>query len=176
MSDDNTVYVDLDLKLKNGHEYRGNFVLKKYLNQRDRNDVARISNKLSVGMRRPASYSINVLYDLAKSSVKNSLSKIYQDQKVSTKYADSLNPDTIAAGVLEAILPEIRDIDPRAEEMYYLALLNVHVLEAPEWWKPKGEDIGGLTLKDYEPIADLYLKLMEAQKPVVEESPITKKE
>lgn len=165
---ENLIYIELDTKAASGKHYPGQFVLKKYLNQRDRNEVARIANKLSVGMRRPASYSIGVLYDLATAAVRNNLSRILQDEKIVDKYSESLNVEKIAANVLDAILPEIKDIDPRAEEMYYLALLNVHVVEAPEWWKPKGETEGGMLLEDYEPIAELYIKLMEAQRPVQE--------
>lgn len=170
MSNENLVYIDLDVNTPRGKKYQGTFTLKKYLNQRERNEVARIANKLSVGLRRPSSYSLTVIYDLATSAIRNSLSRIMLDSKVVDKYEDTLKPENIAAQVLDAILPEIKDIDPRAEEMYYLAMLNVHIVDAPEWWKPKGESEGGLLIEDYEPIAQLYIQLMEAQKPPVPET------
>ena len=173
MSNDNLVYIDLDVVTPRGKKYQGQFTLKRYLNQRERNEVARIANKLSVGLRRPSSYSLPVIYELATAAVRNSLSKVFQDATVSDKYEESLKPENIAASVLDAILPEIKDIDPRAEEMYYLAMLNVHVVESPEWWKPKGESEGGLLLEDYEPIYQLYIQLMEAQRPPVPQTSVS---
>ena len=162
----NTIHLEVDVVGTNtGKRYQGTFTLKKYLTVRDHNEISRIADKLCVGMRRAPMYSVPVIADLATAAVKTALAKISLDEQVVEKYEESLNPETIAYAVLNAILPEIKHQDPRTEEMYYLALLNVHITEAPEWWKQKGDDVGGLSLLDYQPISDLYFKLLEAQKP-----------
>lgn len=169
----NEIYIEIDVTGSTGTKYTGTFTMKRYLTQKDRNEVARLNNKLCVGLQRSPGYNIPVVMDLAAAAVRNSLSKVLLDEKTVSKYEDSLNPEKIGYAVLDAILPEIKNQDPRAEEMYYLALLNVHITDAPEWWKKKGDETGGMSLIDYEPIAELYMKLIEAQKPESKENSTT---
>lgn len=164
------VHLDVDVVGQTGKRYTGSFTLKKYLNQRDRNEVARITNKLTIGMRHPPTYSVQAMFDMVTSALQNHLAKVLQDQQVNEKYGDSLSPRTLAVVAVDAALSEIKDVDQRYYEMLYLATINVHIQDSPDWWKPKGAEIGGLDLEDFEPIAQLNFLLLEAQKPQAEQS------
>jgi len=53
-----------------------------------------------------------------------------------------------------------------------LVNLQAHIVSAPKWWKDPSDDIGGMSLPDYEPILELNRLLVELQKPVVVSAPV----
>lgn len=164
-----SIFIELDcVGATTGEKYQGVFELKKFLSHKDVTESSRISNRLSTGLRRPPSYNIASML----AGIQDALKSIHDEVATDIENKDKLSlvfSDEAVRRVVEGILSELKDIDPQAEFIQMLAVLNAHIVKAPDWWKPKGEDLGGYHLLDYTPIIELNRQLSEAQRPVLKE-------
>lgn len=165
------IFIELDVVgATTGEKYQGTFELKKFLSHKDVTESSRIANRLSVGLRRPPSYSVPSLLGGIQDALKSIHEEVSAELDESNKDKVALvQSDEAIRRVVENILPELKDTDPQADFIQMLAVLNAHVVKAPEWWKPKGEDLGGYHLLDYTPIIELNKQLGEAQRPASKE-------
>jgi hypothetical protein len=163
------IFVELDVVgTTTGEKYQGTFELKKFLSHRDMTESSRVANRLSTGLRRPPSYSVPSLL----AGIKDALQNIHDEVALGVEDKDKVAlvaSDEAVRRVIEGILPELRDIDQQAEFIQMLAVLNAHIVKAPDWWKPKNEELGGYHLLDYTPILELNRQLSEAQRPATKE-------
>lgn len=163
------IFVEIDVVgTTTGEKYQGVFELKKFLSHRDMTESSRVANRLSTGLRRPPSYSVPSLLAGIKDALQNIHDEVANGLDDKDKVA-LVASDEAVRRVIEGILPELKDIDPQAEFIQMLAVLNAHVVKAPDWWKPKNEELGGYHLLDYTPILELNRQLAEAQRPASSE-------
>jgi hypothetical protein len=163
------IFIELDcVGSTTGEKYQGLFELKKFLSHKDVTESSRVANRLSTGLRRPPSYSVPALLGGIQDALKNIHDEVASEIENKDKIA-LFSSDEAVRRVIEGILPELKDVDPQADFIQMLAVLNAHIVKAPDWWKPKGEDLGGYHLLDYTPIIELNRQLSEAQRPVDKE-------
>lgn len=163
------VFIELDcVGTTTGEKYQGVFELKKFLSHKDITESSRVANRLSTGLRRPPSYSIPALLGGIQDALKN----IHDEVAVEVENKDKIAlvaSDEAVRRIIEGILPELKDTDPQADFIQMLAVLNAHIVKAPDWWKPKNEELGGYHLLDYTPIIELNRQLGDAQRPADKE-------
>lgn len=165
------IFIELDcIGTTTGEKYQGTFELKKFLSHKDMTESSRISNRLSVGLRRPPSYSVPALLGGIQDALKSIHEEVSLDleEKAKEKVA-FVQSDEAVRRVVENIVSELKDTDPQADFVQMLSVLNAHIVKAPDWWKPKGEELGGYHLLDYTPIIELNRQLAEAQRPAPKE-------
>lgn len=163
------IFIELDcVGTTTGEKYQGVFELKKFLSHKDVTESSRVANRLSTGLRRPPSYNVSALLGGIQDALKNIHDEVAAEMENKDKIA-LVSSDEAVRRVVEGILPELKDTDPQADFIQMLAVLNAHIAKAPDWWKPKGEDLGGYHLLDYTPIIELNRQLSEAQRPVDKE-------
>lgn len=163
------IFIELDcVGSTTGEKYQGVFELKKFLSHKDVTESSRIANRLSTGLRRPPSYSVPALLGGIQDALQNIHDEIVTEIENKDKVA-LVASDEAVRRVIEGILPELKDVDPQADFIQMLAVLNAHIVKAPDWWKPKGEDLGGYHLLDYTPIIELNRQLSDAQRPATKE-------
>jgi len=163
------IFIELDcVGSTTGEKYQGVFELKKFLAHKDITESSRVANRLSTGLRRPPSYSVPALLSGIQDALKNIHDEVVVELEDKEKVA-LVASDEAVRRIIEGILPELKDVDPQADFIQMLSVLNAHIVKAPEWWKPKGEDLGGYHLLDYTPIIELNRQLSEAQRPVDKE-------
>lgn len=163
------IFIELDcVGSTTGEKYQGLFELKKFLSHKDITESSRVANRLSTGLRRPPSYNVpNML-----AGIQDALKNIHDEVAVNIEEKEKLaliSSDEGVRRVIENILSELKDTDPQADFIQMLAALNAHIVKAPDWWKPKNEELGGYHLLDYTPIIELNRQLSEAQRPVDKE-------
>jgi hypothetical protein len=163
------VFIELDcVGTTTGEKYQGVFELKKFLSHKDITESSRVANRLSTGLRRPPSYSIPALLGGIQDALKN----IHDEVAVEVENKDKIAlvaSDEAVRRIIEGILPELKDTDPQADFIQMLAVLNAHIVKAPDWWKPKNEELGGYHLLDYTPIIELNRQLGDVQRPADKE-------
>ena len=165
------IFIELDcVGTTTGEKYQGTFELKKFLSHKDMTESSRISNRLSVGLRRPPSYSVPALLSGIQDALKSVHEEVLLNLDGENKEKVALvGSDEAVRRVVENILSELKDVDPQSDFIQMLSVLNAHIVKAPDWWKPKGEDLGGYHLLDYTPIIELNRQLSEAQRPASKE-------
>lgn len=165
------IFIEIDcVGSTTGEKYQGTFEMKKFLSHKDVTESSRVANRMSVGLRRPPSYSVPALLGGIQDALKSVHEEITLELDDAAKEKVALvKSDEAIRRVVENILSELKDVDPQSEFIQMLAVLNAHVVKAPDWWKPKGEDLGGYQLLDYTPIIELNRQLSEAQRPVKKE-------
>lgn len=165
------IFIEVDcVGTSTGERYQGTFEMKKFLSHKDVTESSRLSNRLSVGLRRPPSYSVPALLSGIQDALRSVHEEVSLDLDEENKEKIALvKSDEAIRRVVENILSELKDVDPQAEFIQMLSVLNAHIIKAPEWWKPKGEEMGGYQLLDYTPILELNRQLSEAQRPAVKE-------
>lgn len=163
------IFVEIDcVGSTTGEKYQGVFELKKFLSHKDLTDSSRIANRLSTGLRRPPSYSVPAMLAGISDALKNIHDEMANEIEDKDKIA-LVSSDEAVRRVVEGILPELKDTDPQADFIQMLSVLNAHIVKAPDWWKPKNEELGGYHLLDYTPIIELNRQLSEAQRPASKE-------
>lgn len=137
-------------------KYVGQFEVKMFLNHKERAVAAREANKATSGLMRTPRWDMHGFMAGLK------------DQWPNIAEADKLNLTDQQYNRIMAITAISAPVgDPEADILGVIAVLNAHIVNAPDWWGRTNDSLGGYELIDYEPVLELNRELQRLQEAYV---------
>lgn len=153
----NVMHVEVDVVgAVTKQKYIGQFEVQLFLNHKQRAQAAREANKNTAGLMRTPRWDMQGFIAGLK------------DQWPNIAEADKLNLTEAQYNRIMAITAISAPIgDPEADILGVIAVLNAHIVTAPDWWGRTADSPGGYELIDYEPVLALNKELQKLQEAYV---------